>query len=669
MNALKWDIPFAKPKVPSELTGAGYAPLLSAVLAQRGIETAKEAENFLNDNGEPLPDPFLLKDMDKAVRRIRQAIEKGEKIAVYGDYDVDGITSTCLLTDYFRSCGLDCTPYIPDRNDEGYGLNMSAEEGFAESGITLLITVDCGITAFEEALYAKELGLDLIITDHHECHEGQVPDAVAVVDCKRPDDGYPNSGLAGVGVAFKTVCACSGDEKAMYERYCDLVAMGTVADVMPLTGENRRLVRSGLEKLACDPRPGIRSLLEKSGAAERKLTAATIGFTLAPRINAAGRMGNAIAAARLIMADNAEDADALAEELCEMNRQRQALESDIWNEALERITEKSPDTPIVLESSKWHQGVIGIVASRLAETYGVPAIMIYMTEDRGKGSCRSAGEFNLYEALSECSEYLESFGGHSLAAGLNIKRENIDAFREAIGKYYLENKPEFRCDVTSDILIADPSWLNLEAVSSLELLEPCGSSNPRPVMSMYGAKLESAGNVGNGRHLRVRVSLKGKSFDGIFFGHTMQETGIKEEDLVDLCFSPQINDFRGNRSVQLMISAMRKHESADLCAKIIEGESDCAWAESVFTPSRDDFVQVWKALTRNETDTGTDFDTLLSSCPAGMSEECWCIVLRVLFEAGLIGNSSGVVGAVPLKTEGKTDLNSTDTMKRIAGIG
>ena len=188
-------------------------------------------------------------------------------------------------------------------------------------------------------------------------------------------------------------------------------------------------------------------------------------------------------------------------------------------------------------------------------------------------------------------------------------------------------------------------------------------------MSMYGAKLESAGNVGNGRHLRVRVSLKGKSFDGIFFGHTMQETGIKEGDLVDLCFSPQINDFRGNRSVQLMISAMRKHESADLCAKIIEGESDCAWAESVFTPSRDDFVQVWKALTRNETDTGTDLDTLLSSCPAGMSGECWCIVLRVLFEAGLIGNSSGVVGAVPLKTEGKTDLNSTDTMKRIAGIG
>ena len=383
---------------------------------------------------------MLLQDMDKAVARIRTAIERRENVAVFGDYDVDGITSTCVLTDYLRRQGVPVHPYIPDRIEEGYGLNMDAITSLQRtSDITLIITVDCGITAIDETNYALQRGIDMVITDHHECSGQAIPNAVAVVDPKRPGSQYPNSGLAGVGVAYKLLCALEGGSDRVLREYGDLVAIGTVADVMPLTGENRYLVAQGLAQINARPRPGIRALLHECGAEGRPVTATTIGFTLAPRINAAGRLGKTAVAALLLLTKDDGEADRYAAGLCQLNRERQALEQQIWEEASAIACRYPPQMPLVLASDSWHQGVIGIAASRLSEEFHLPTIMICCDGERGKGSCRSFGGFNLYNALSACSEYLEGFGGHALAAGLTIRRENIDRFRRALGEYYRQN--------------------------------------------------------------------------------------------------------------------------------------------------------------------------------------------------------------------------------------
>ena len=330
MKTKDWTIPFTRPDVPHELLSAGFTPLLSMVLSLRGIKTAAEAQALISGGEELLCDPMLMLDMDKARERILRAIREGETVAVYGDYDVDGITSTCLVTDYLRRKGLKCVPYIPDRNEEGYGLNCAALDTLKAQGVSLVITVDCGITAVDEAAHAAQIGVDMVITDHHECRPDALPEVTALVDCKRDGDTYPNKNLAGVGVALKLVCACEGDSSKMLEMYGDLAAIGTVADVMPLTGENHFLVRYGISRIAKAPRPGIAAMFRESGTDARHLTASTIGFSLAPSLNAAGRLGQASVAARLLMSRDENEAAALAQELCELNSQRQSIETQIW---------------------------------------------------------------------------------------------------------------------------------------------------------------------------------------------------------------------------------------------------------------------------------------------------------------------------------------------------
>ena len=442
MNQREWSIQYRPPVIPEALLREGYPPLLAAVLAARGLTEPEAADAFLNIGPEALCDPMQLRGMDKAVQRIRAAMERQERVAVYGDYDVDGITSTCLLTDYLRRQGVDCIPYFPDRIREGYGVNREAVKALAGRGVRLIITVDCGITAIEEAEIARSLGVDMVITDHHECGGQEIPAACAVVDPKQPDCRYPNPGLAGVGVAFKLVCALEGSHQKVLPIYGDLAAIGTVADVMPLTGENRFLVSYGLALLQRDPRPGLRALLTECGALEKEITATTVGFTLAPRINAAGRLGQTSVALRLLLTQDDLEADRLARELCELNRERQFLEQEIWDEASDRARDQAQGCPLVLTSDDWHQGVIGIAASRLSESFHLPTIMIRFDGDRGKGSCRSFGGFNLYKALAACSDMLEGFGGHALAAGLTIRRENIERFRKAITQYYQSNPAE-----------------------------------------------------------------------------------------------------------------------------------------------------------------------------------------------------------------------------------
>ena len=438
------------------------------LLYNRGYTDAESASRFLRFTGEDFHDPFLLRDMDKAVERILRAARDGERIYVYGDYDVDGVTSASLIYLYLTSLHADVRIKIPKREGEGYGVSTSAIDAIAEDGATLIITVDTGITAAAEVEYAKGLGIDFVITDHHECH-GELPNAVAVVNPHRPDCSYPFSELAGVGVIFKTVCACemrrcidegrSAEEgiRRITTEYCELVAVGTIADVMPLVNENRPIVKLGLDKLERgEGRPGLISLLDasskKTGEVKkpRKVTSGTIGFGIAPRINAAGRMSDALIAVRLLLAEDEARVAAYTEELCEINRLRQLEENEIATEVYDMIENDSRygnDKVIILAGNNWQQGIIGIVSSRVTEKYGLPSILVTYRgsmgetesdEDDGKGSGRSVKGLNLVEALAACEDLLVKYGGHELAAGLTVKRGKLDEFRRRINEYAKE---------------------------------------------------------------------------------------------------------------------------------------------------------------------------------------------------------------------------------------
>ncbi len=660
-----WKIPFARPRITPALEAAGFTPLLTTVLALRGVEDGQQARQLIYGGADCIHDPMLMTGMAEARERILQAVDRDETVAVYGDYDVDGITSTCLVTDYLRSRGLNCIPYIPDRNEEGYGLNCAALDSLKAQGVSLVVTVDCGITAVEETEHARALGIDMVITDHHECKHDALPKAVALIDCKQEGDRYPNKDLAGVGVALKLVCACEGDSKAMLDRYADLVAIGTVADVMPLVDENRYMVKYGLALLEKNPRPGIAAMLRESSIDPKKLSASVIGYSLAPRLNAAGRLGNAGIAAKLLMSRDPVTATNLAVELCDLNRRRQSIETEIWQEANQLLSGKAPDSPIVLASDKWHQGVIGIAASRLAEQYSLPAIMICLNGDVGKGSCRSYGGFNLFDALSSCSEHLLGFGGHALAAGLNIRKENLPAFRQALADYYRSNKPEHLPEVQCDLLITDPALLSIDNVKSLDLLEPYGNCNPKPLMCISAARLESASQVGNGRHLRIRIRFGDQRFEGIFFSHSLGELGLREGNLVDVAFRPQINEYRGSVSVQLVVSALRRHTPEPLCDAILSGDESALWAASAYCPARTDFVHVWRAMDEGFT-VGGDTRQVLSQCLTGMEPERFCLCLMTLLETGLLQSASGrVFSAVRSQISGKADLEGTRLMRRL----
>ena len=657
-------IPYSRPRVPEELIAAGYSPLLAAMLGLRGITGRREAEDFLSGGAQQLTDPMLLLDMDKAAARLRGAIAGGETVAVYGDYDVDGITATCLVTHWLRSRGLDAVPYIPDRIEEGYGLNIGAIDYLKGRGVSLIVTVDCGITAVAEAAHAAKLGIDMIITDHHECRSQALPQTVAVVDPKRDGCRCPNKELAGVGVALKLVCAASGDRDAAVDAYADLVAVGTVADVMPLTGENRYLVRRGLEKIATAPSVGVAALLNECGMGDKKLTATSIGFTLAPRLNAAGRLGKAATAAKLLMAADPDEAARLAAELCELNHRRQSIETDIWNEANTMLAGSRPDAPIVLASDSWHQGVIGIAASRLAEQYSLPAVMICLDGEKGKGSCRSYGGFNLFEALSACADYLEGFGGHALAAGLTIKRDKLDDFRQALDTYYKDNIPDETPSLECDLLISDPGYLDMAAVETLEAMEPYGNGNPKPVMCFSDAVIEAMTAIGGGKHMRMRVSLYDTEFECICFSCEKDSLGLREGDRIDLAFTPQINEFRSRRSVQLVVCGLRRHQPEPLCKRLCAMDGD-AWCAARYCPTRADFIRAWHSVKNAEGSLGCVED-IIKLCPPGMEPERFCLCLRVWCELGLLNPGEGGVAHASVNPAlPKVDLESSQLLQKL----
>lgn len=665
MPAKNWEIPY-RPITAKDFAGGIRPPLLEAVLALRKIPP-QEASRFLEPTVTSLADPMTMKDMPQAVARINSAIKNKEKVAVYGDYDVDGITSLTLMMSYLRSRGLNCVPYIPDRVTEGYGVNRQAVEKFADEGVTLVITVDCGITATDEVVYAKTRGMDFVITDHHECRGFTLPEAVAVVDPKREDCAYGYDSFAGVGVAFKLVCALSGDTQEMLRRYADLVAVGTVADVMPLVGENRFLVRSGLKKLIRDPRPGFSALISKVIPSGKELTASSISFSLAPRINAAGRLGKTSFAMKLMLTEDPREANEMAQALCDLNAERQAMEQQIWNEAVEMMKQQPLGTPIVLASDHWHKGIVGITASRLAEQFSVPSVMICLDGDEGKGSCRSYGNFDLFEALSACSEYLEGFGGHALAAGLTIRKGELEAFQKALQEYYFRCPPGQLPDLKCELHIGDPLLLTTECVEAIEKMEPYGNCNPKPLMCITGAVLENIIPIGGGKHLRIRLLAGDKVFDCVFFAHTLQDVGLHSGDRVDVAFTPQINRYRDQCTVQLLITDIRPTDDTPICRRILSGGTPTPMEIPRLLPTRKELGTVWRQLQHAGSITFRPED-VVDLVSTGMTPGKFCVCMRVFSEVGLSSSSFQddvyTARVLPRKNgQAKADLNRSPLLR------
>ena len=618
-----WNVEEPEMSAVNALVQAGYAPLTSMVLSARGMASPADALAYLDCNA-PMPSPFAMKDMDLAARRVRQAITNGEKIAVFGDYDVDGITATCLLTDFLRRQGADVLSYIPGRLEEGYGLNPIAIRLLSGEGVKLIVTVDCGITAVAEAQLCASLGIDLVITDHHECKE-LLPAAVAVVDPHQPGCGYPHKNLSGVGVAFKLAAALCGSQEEVLTEYADMVCLGTVADVMLLQGENRVFVSRGLESLRHTRRAGIAALMKESGCTCENISSSSIGFMLAPRINAAGRMGQIDLAVELFLTNDPARASYLAKALCELNRQRQAVESQIYDQAVAMLPVGPAPEAIVLADEAWHQGVVGIVASRIAEEYCCPTFLICLDGDHGKASSRSFGGFNLFTSLSTLSDLLESYGGHELAAGFTISRSQIPAFRSQIcqlaGSYYHDDTPRTILDIDCAI---PPEMLTIKGIESLDALEPCGNGCPKPVLMMKNLTVERINLVGGGRHMRLRLRSGRYGLNAIYFSATPETASIAPGDLVDVAFTPQINEFRGERSVQMNVLDIRPACTAACSAEMgayhaLQQHRLTAELAASLTPDRATLGTVWR---------------FLAACPSPIRENPMCLCRKIVRWSG-----------------------------------
>jgi single-stranded-DNA-specific exonuclease len=543
-------------------------PVVAAVLAGRNIVSASDVSQFLNPQLVNIIDPMQMKGMQDAVSRLVRARFASEKVFIYGDYDVDGITGTALLVSFLRATGFNCSYFIPNRFDDGYGLNSDAILQIRKLGADLIISVDCGITAVAEAELCREIGVDLIIVDHHTPLE-KIPQAAAVLNPLQPGCEYPFKQLAGVGVAFNLMVALRGELRSQgyfkgkvepdLRYWLDLVAMGTIADVVPLTGQNRIYAYHGLKQLSASSKAGVSALKKVAGITE-EVSCGQVGFRLAPRLNAAGRMESAVPGVELLLSDDPQMTMQIATELDSANSERQSVERAILDEAV-RMVESSGRYPgcysLVLASENWHQGVIGIVASRLVERYNRPVILIAINSDgTGKGSGRSISGFHLLDALNPCADLLDRFGGHRYAAGVALQADNIEAFTnkfEKIAAAKLSNDDLIpRLEIDSEV---QPEELNQELVAGLKKLEPFGSGNPEPVMLLKGLSVTDKRVVGEG-HLKLRLTCKGRSFNAIAFRMTDREL----DRVVDVAFFPEMNVWNGSSTLQLRVKDIRSSE-------------------------------------------------------------------------------------------------------------
>lgn len=668
----------------------GYSLLTAAVLVARGMDTPARAAAYLDTDFSGLHEPLLMKGMAQAVALIEEAIRMRTPVLVCGDHDVDGVTAACMVTDYLRKRGVPCDCHLISRQSDGYSVTYAELEGFYRRGTRLLITVDCGIAAAEEVETAQRIGMKVIVTDHHECHDA-LPPADAVVDCKRRDGTYPFPSLAGVGVAFKLLCALERSASPVLDRYADLVALGTVADVMPLIGENRILVAAGLEKMAAAPNLGLDMLLREAGIRKQRLTSSVISYVLAPRLNAAGRMGKAELAAELLLTNEPQQAKELAVKLCEQNRRRQNEESRIFKQAVNRLrAEYDPleDKIIILAGEGWRHGMIGAVCSRLCSRFGCPVLLIALDRNGcGKGSGRSIPGFSLFDALHDCNDLLQQYGGHDLAVGLTMRRENLPALRTRL-RAYAEARfagANFRPQLAIDCVV-EPSWITLENVDGLKALEPYGMDNPEPIFCMRDMRVEDITPISSDRHVQLTLSRDGVRFSAIQFGAGLGGLHFAQGNLIDAAFHLEICETRGKSGVQLVLCDTRLSESETqidqrllrMYHTYMEDGPLTVREARILLPDRADLVAVWRHIVcRAESGRLTALSSVLSRRIAWESQReihigKLFVCLDVFSESRLISYhfKEGMLNILLKPYQGKADISGSvvlATLQSMAG--
>ena len=671
----KWEVrPLDKERAAAFAQTYGVPFFLAMLMNIRGLDDAAHLREFLGE-GEPLSDPFLLKDMDKAAARITRAVDNVEKIAVYGDYDADGVTSTAMLYSYLETRGADVIFYIPQREGEGYGMNIGAVEYLKEQGVSLIVTVDNGISSVQEVARANELGIDVVVTDHHRPQE-ILPDAVAVVDAYRPDDTSPYKHFSGVGIAFKLLMALedgAGDVEDLLEAYSDLAAIGTIGDIVPLTGENRTLIRAGLERLSQSDRPGVQALLENAGIAGKALTSTNVAFTLVPRINATGRMGAPERAVRLLISGYEEEAEVLSEEICADNEERRRVEAEIAEAAFADIEAKGymKDRVVVVDGENWHHGVIGIVASRVTERCGKPCMIISRGETEAKGSGRSIEGFSLFEAICACGDLLIKFGGHPMAAGITLKPENIEAFRKRINQYAAEHFPQMPTQTVTLDCKLNPAALSVSMAQSLTQLEPFGNGNPQPVFGLFNMELSNVTPVGGGGHLRLTLEKNGAVITAMRFNTKPEELPYHIGDKIDLAVQLEAREFRGQPSLTVIVRDMKfaafntEKNIASLASfeKWQRGEVLSAEDKNRLYPDRACLAAIYRAL-RTVNGKETDQIRFVSQFGKDMTLGLFKTALLVFEERGLVHSeiADDTFTATLIETSGKTDITRSPVL-------
>lgn len=619
-------------------------PFTALILVSRGITEYEDVEEFF-DSDFCFCDPYLIADMEEAVIRIEKALENNEKICVFGDYDADGVTATALMYSYLSSRGADVMYYIPDRVSEGYGMNKNAVSYLHEQGVKLIVTVDNGISAIEEIEYANTLGIDTVVTDHHHVGE-ELPKAVAVIDPHREDCNLHFKDWAGVGVAFKVVCALEkGDYAEILNRYADIIAVGTIADVVELKDENRAIVKYGVAKINSNPCNGINALRQIAGVSERQLNAVGITYSLAPRINAAGRIESAATALKLLLCDDLLKALEIGEQVDMCNRERHMLEAEIMESAIKHIENNERlkySRVIVVCGEGWHHGVIGIVAARITEKYGKPSIVITFDGDEGTGSARSISGFSVYDAIRSCEDMLTHFGGHTLAAGLGIKRENIGEFFRRVNEY-AAGLPDAVPELVLDCKL-NPAYIDTKLVESLENLEPFGAGNPQPIFGIFGVRLDSIKPVGEGKHLRLSFTKGNTQFTAMKFSTTILEFPFSEGDTVDLAVRIDKNEFRGEVKASVQLREIRFSgvdddtffKSRALYEKYKRGEALNSHEARFLMPTREFLLGVY-GLLKQYKEWPYDVETLTYRAKCPVERYCTMLVaLDVLCELKLI---------------------------------
>lgn len=654
-------------------------PLLAMMLDIRGITKEEDVINFLQENKD-FSDPFLMKDMDKAVERITTAVENGEKICVYGDYDADGVTSTSLLYSYLRdSLGADVMFYIPTRTGEGYGMNKGAVDKIHSLGVTLIITVDNGISAREEIDYANSLGIDTIITDHH-MPSGAIPKAVAVVNAHQQDDKSPFKDFSGVGVAFKLVMAIEGeyaDVDSLLENFSDIATLGTIGDIVPLVGENRTLVKNGLRHIQNSDRIGINAIKQESGIAEKEINSSNVAFTLVPRINAGGRLGSSEKSVNLLLTEDEDEAVTIADKLGMDNRERQSIEKEILasiDEEVRRTPNIVNDKILVFAGKGWHQGVVGIAASRIKDIYDKPTIIIGIDDDGvARGSGRSVEGFSLCDAVFACSEHLTHYGGHPMAVGISLEKEKINDFRKAINAYCKDIKMPY------NILHIDcklnPNQLDLSILDCLSYIEPCGASNPSPIFGLYNMTVIATKEIGNGKHMRITLS-RGQGqvpVYAVYFNHNFQSCSYRNGDIVDVAVSLDRNIYNGQENLSVIIKDIKYSQSNN--EELIDSERifDKFAKRYRLTknevmsilPTRNDFAYVYRFLKHNKGFIYGEY-ALVNALNYKISMGKLIVILYSMKELGLINWQQGLYQSIiEMKESGKVNLENSVFIKKL----